>query len=77
MLVGGHARAFALDPDQAEISARGAVVDILAIEHDHMAACPQEPEGKRGSDHAGSDYDDFSVLQGMLVPSASCHLTAA
>ena len=56
--IGGHAEAFALQPDQAEIGARGTEVAIAAVEQQDTRATQGKTVGNRCPDRARSYNDD-------------------
>ena len=56
--VGPHAMALALQPDQAEVAARGAQGDIALVEHGDRADAVTQAIGDRRADQAAADHGD-------------------
>jgi hypothetical protein len=60
-LIGRHAEALALQPDQPEIRARGAEIAVVAIKQQHLLTPLRETVGNRGPDGPSSDDDDIRL----------------
>ena len=58
-LIRGHAEAFALQPDQAEIGARGTEVAVVAIQQQDARPTQRKTVGNRCPDRARSYNDDI------------------
>src|SRR3546814_7408124 len=62
------AGAFTLHPDEAEVGARRAVVEVAAVQQQDSAAGSRQTEAHGRADHSGSYDDDVGVLQGGWFP---------
>ena len=57
--VAGKPRALALEPDEAEVAARGAVRHVALVEQGHRAAGPGPPIRDGGPHQSPADDDCF------------------